>query len=432
MTDSLLVQPVARPVEGDVRVPGSKSITNRALMLAALADGTSHLEGALFSDDTHYMSEALRQLQIPVRADAENELFEVDGQGRVPAQSAELFVGNSGTSARFLTALVALGNGTFRLDGVERMRQRPIRDLLSALQQLGVDARDDLGSGCLPVTVRADGLRGGRCTMRGDASSQFLSALLMAAPLSENGIEITIEGDLFSIPYIEITLRMMQQWGAQVLHEQMRRFHVPGAQKYRAQNYGIEPDASGASYFWAAAALTGGRGRVFGIGENSLQGDAAFVDVLEKMGCAVVRGADFIEVRGPQKLRGVDVDMNAISDTVMTLAAIAPFADAPVNIRNVGHIRHKETDRIHAVVTELRRMGVRVEERADGLTIFPASALQTARVETYDDHRMAMSFAITGLKSPGVTILDPGCVAKTFPDFFERLGKLCGMAQKEK
>jgi 3-phosphoshikimate 1-carboxyvinyltransferase len=432
MTDSLLVQPVARPVEGDVRVPGSKSITNRALMLAALADGTSHLEGALFSDDTHYMSEALRQLQIPVRADAENELFEVDGQGRVPAQSAELFVGNSGTSARFLTALVALGNGTFRLDGVERMRQRPIRDLLSALQQLGVDARDDLGSGCLPVTVRADGLRGGRCTMRGDASSQFLSALLMAAPLSENGIEITIEGDLFSIPYIEITLRMMQQWGAQVLHEQMRRFHVPGAQKYRAQNYGIEPDASGASYFWAAAALTGGRGRVFGIGENSLQGDAAFVDVLEKMGCAVVRGADFIEVRGPQKLRGVDVDMNAISDTVMTLAAIAPFADAPVNIRNVGHIRHKETDRIHAVVTELRRLGVRVEERADGLTIFPASALQTARVETYDDHRMAMSFAITGLKSPGVTILDPGCVAKTFPDFFERLGKLCGMAQKEK
>lgn len=430
MTDSLLIQPVVRPVQGALRVPGSKSITNRALLLAALADGPSRLEGALFSDDTHYMSEALRALGIPVRADAGAELFEVEGAGgRIPATTAELFVGNSGTSARFLTALLALGNGPYRVDGVERMRQRPIGDLLSALQQLGVNARDELGTGCLPVVVESRGLRGGKTTMRADASSQFLSALLMVAPLGETDTEIEIAGELFSKPYIEITLRMMRDWGAQVQHDEMRRFHIPGGQSYRAQNYQIEPDASGASYFWAAAAATGGRVRVEGIGQDTLQGDAAFVDVLAGMGCIVDKGPNYIEVESTSPLRGVDVDMNAISDTVMTLAAIAPFAEGPVSINNVGHIRHKETDRIHAVVTELNRLGVLVEEREDGLTIHPAKQLQPAHIETYDDHRMAMSFAITGLKAPGVTILDPGCVAKTFPDFWQRLDALCANAR---
>ncbi len=430
MTDSLLIQPVTRPVNGNVRVPGSKSITNRALILAALADGISHLEGALFSDDTLYMSESLRSLGIAVEADASAESFEVEGRGgRIPAGTAQLFVGNSGTASRFLTALCALGSGPYCLDGVPRMRARPIRDLLSALQQLGVAARDENGTGCLPVVVESQGWRGGKTTMRGDVSSQFLSALLMVAPLSQNGIEIEIEGELFSKPYIEITLRMMQQWGAVVEHDEMCRFRIPGGQKYRAQTYVIEPDASGASYFWAAAAITGGRVRVEGIGNAALQGDAAFVDVLEQMGCEVERGDDFIEVRGVQQLRGVNVDMNAISDTVMTLAAIAPFADGPVNIHNVAHIRHKETDRIHALVTELRRLGVTVDERPDGLTIHPANQLKPARIETYDDHRMAMSFAITGLRAPGVEILDPGCVAKTFPDFFQRLDKLCANAR---
>ena len=430
MTDSLPIQPVVRPIEEAVRVPGSKSITNRALLLAALANGPSLLPGALFSDDTHYMSESLRRLGIVVQADEANEQFKVEGQGGIlPAQDAELFVGNSGTSARFLTALAALGNGTYHLDGVERMRERPIDDLLSALQQLGAEARDENETGCLPVTVKATGLKGGKVVMRARKSSQPLSALLMVAPLAQSDIEIEIEGELFSQPYIEITLRMMQQWGAHVSHQNMQRFHIPGGQKYRAQNYPIEPDASGASYFWAAAAVTGGRVRVQGIGREALQGDAAFVDVLAQMGCTVEKSDDWIEVRGPKMLAGVDVDMNAISDTVMTLAAIAPFASSPTTISNIGHIRHKETDRIHAVVTELRRLGVRVEEREDGLTIYPQSQLQPAQIETYDDHRMAMSFAITGLKAPGITILDPGCVAKTFPDFWVRLDGLCAKAR---
>ncbi len=430
MTDSLLIKPVLRPIEGLVRVPGSKSITNRALLLAALADGPSRLEGALFSDDTHYMGESLRHLGISVRADAEEELFEVQGQGGIlPSSEAELFVGNSGTSARFLTALLALGQGTFHIDGVPRMRERPIGDLLSALQQMGADARDDNGTDCLPITVRANGLKGGQVVMRAAKSSQPLSALLMVAPLCANDVEIEIEGELFSQPYIEITLRMMQQWGIEVSHENLRHFSIRGGQKYRAQNYNIEPDASGASYFWAAAAVTGGRVRVLGIGKEALQGDAAFVDVLEKMGCAVEKGDDYIEVRGPQQLRGVDVDMNAISDTVMTLAAIAPFADSPTTIRNIGHIRHKETDRIHAIVSELRRLGVQVEEGEDSLTIHPRSQLRAAQIETYEDHRIAMSFAITGLVTPGVEILDPGCVAKTFPDFFARLDALCASAR---
>jgi 3-phosphoshikimate 1-carboxyvinyltransferase len=430
MDDSLPIQPVVQPVEGNVRVPGSKSITNRALLLAALAEGTSRLEGALFSDDTHYMSEALRQLGIPVRADADAELFEVTGAGgQLPADTAELFVGNSGTTARFITALLALGRGPYRLDGVPRMRERPIGELLDVLRQLGVDARDELGTGSLPLEVRSNGWRGGKVTMHAEKSSQPLSGLLMVAPLAENGLEIEVAGELFSQPYIEITTRMMDQWGAALTHENLRHFQIPGGQNYRAQTYRIEPDASGASYFWAAAAVTGGRVRVEGIGQGALQGDAAFVDVLEQMGCAVTRGDDFIEVRGVPHLRGIDVDMNSISDTVMTLAAIAPFADEPVNIRNVAHIRHKETDRIAAVATELRRLGVTVDERADGLTIHPASALQPAHIKTYDDHRMAMSFAITGLRASGVEILDPGCVAKTFPDFFERLDALCAEAR---
>jgi 3-phosphoshikimate 1-carboxyvinyltransferase len=309
------------------------------------------------------------------------------------------------------------------------MRERPIGELLDVLKQLGVEAHDELGTGCLPLEVRSAGWHGGKVTMRAEKSSQPLSGLLMVAPLAENGLEIEIAGELFSQPYIEITTRMMEQWGTTLTHENLRHFQIPGKQSYRAQTYRIEPDASGASYFWAAAAATGGSVRVEGIGQGALQGDAAFVDVLEQMGCAVTRGADFIEVRGVAHLKGVDVDMNGISDTVMTLAAIAPFADGPVNIRNVAHIRHKETDRIAAVVTELRRLGVTVDERADGLTVHPTSVLRPAHIETYDDHRMAMSFAITGLRAPGVQILNPGCVAKTFPDFFQRLDALCAEAR---
>ena len=430
LVSNLLIHPVARPIDATVRVPGSKSITNRALLLAALCEGTSRLEGALFSDDTHYMSEALLRLGVPVRFDQAKEWFEVDGQGGRFRGEAELFLGNAGTAVRFLTAALCLGEGTFNLDGVARMRTRPIGDLLGALRTLG--AKILAANECLPLEIEAGGLKGGRVSIRGDASSQFLSALLLVGPKTRDGLEVSIDGPLCSKPYVEMTLSMLAQWGAQSSHQNLERFHIPGGQSFEAQNpYQIEPDASGASYFFAAAALTGGKVRVKNLGKDALQGDVAFVDILAQMGCVVKKGKHSIEVRGPQDgvLHGGSFDMNAISDTVMTLAAIAPFALEPVEIKNVAHIRGKETDRLSALSTELNRLGVKVEERADGLLIFPAKKLKRAAIKTYDDHRMAMSFAITGLKSPGIEIRDPGCVAKTFPDFFERLEKVAGKAR---
>jgi 3-phosphoshikimate 1-carboxyvinyltransferase len=420
--DVIEIRPVTKPVDADVVPPGSKSYTNRALPIAALARGTSVISGALFSDDTFYMVESLRRLGIPVRADEVSARFTVDGAGgRIPASEASLFIGNSGTSARFLSAMLALGDGAYALDGVERMRQRPIEPLLDALRRLGVDARSMNGTGCPPVVVRSHGLHGGRISMAGDTSSQYFSALMMVAPVTARGIEIDVEGDLVSKPYIDLTVQTMADFGvAARVEDSYRRLVVPGGQHYMAQNYYVEPDASAASYFFALAAASGGRVRVRHLGRGSAQGDVAFLDVLERMGCAVERGADFLEVRGSEQLAGVDVDMNAISDTVPTLAAIAPLATGPVHIRNVEHIRHKETDRISAVVTELRRLGCQVVEQRDGLTV-SGGTLRGGLVRTYDDHRMAMSFAILGTRVPGIRIDDPGCVAKTFPDFFNRL-----------
>ncbi|MBW3636629.1 MAG: 3-phosphoshikimate 1-carboxyvinyltransferase [Armatimonadetes bacterium] len=427
---TLPIHPVSHPIDGLVSVPGSKSITNRALLLAALADGTSRLEGALFSDDTRYMATALIQLGVKVRGDELGAESEIEGcGGAFPTPEAELFLGNAGTATRFLTAALCLGNGTYFVDGIARMRQRPIGDLLGALRTLGADIVSP--NDCVPLEIRAQGLKGGAVTIRGDASSQFLSALLLIAPKTRDGLEITIDGPLFSQPYVEMTLQMLEQWGAASSNENLARFHVAGGQTLRAQTYVIEPDASSASYFFAAAAVTGGRVRIKNLGKDALQGDLAFVDVLEKMGCEVKKTKTFTEVHGPRegKLRGVSVDMNAISDCVMTLAAIAPFADAPVEISNVAHIRGKETDRLAALCRELARLGAKVEEKSDGMTIFPAKKLKRASIKTYDDHRMAMSFAITGLRSPGIEIRDPGCVAKTFPDFFERLDKLCARSR---
>ncbi|HEX8463700.1 MAG TPA: 3-phosphoshikimate 1-carboxyvinyltransferase, partial [Abditibacterium sp.] len=327
------------------------------------------------------------------------------------------------------TAALCLGSGTYFVDGIPRMRQRPIGDLLGALRALGADI--SASNECLPLEIRADGLRGGTVSLRGDVSSQFLSALLLIGPKMRGGLEIHIDGPLFSQPYVEMTLQMLKQWGATSQNEDLARFFVAGEQNLTPRNYVIEPDASSASYFFAAAAVTGGRVRVKNLGKDSAQGDVGFVDVLAQMGCEIKKSKNYLEVSGPPEgaLRGLSVDMNAISDTVMTLAAIAPFADAPVEIRNIGHIRGKETDRISALATELGRLGVKIEEKPDGLTIFPAKKLKRAAIKTYDDHRMAMSFAITALRSPGIEIRDPGCVAKTFPDFFERLEKLCRKAR---
>lgn len=424
--ERLPIRPAERPVDAVVVLPGSKSLTNRALVLAALADGSSTLEGALLSEDSAVMVESLRRLGIPVEVDEGNERFVVHGRGgRVPASRAELFVGNSGTTARFLTALLALGHGEYVLDGVPRMRERPIQPLLDALQQLGVDAISLQGTGCPPIRVRARGLAGGTLRLRGDLSSQYLSALLMVAPCTERGLEIELETPLVSVPYVEMTLAIMAEFGATATHEAFRVFRVPGGQRYRARTYRIEPDASGASYFFALAAATGGRVRVPHLSLNSRQGDVHFVDLLERMGCQVIREPDAITVIGQHPLRGIDADMNAISDTVPTLAALAPLADGPVVIRNVEHIRYKETDRIAAVATELRRLGQVVEEFPDGLAITP-QPVRPAVIETYADHRIAMSFAILGCAVPGIVIADPGCVAKTFPDFFDRLDAALG------
>ena len=424
ISDSLEIRPLARPVDADVTLPGSKSYTNRALILAALADGRSAVSSALFSDDTRYMADCLRRLEIDVDEREAEATFVVEGcGGRIPATHADLFVGNSGTTARFITAMLALGHGTYVVDGVERMRQRPIGPLIDALNHLGVRVESLQHDGCPPLRVSTDGLVGGDVSVDGNTSSQYFSALLMVAPLTRDGMTIRVVGDLVSKPYIDLTSASMRAFGAEFRNDHYRSFTVDSGQSYRAADYVVEPDASAASYFFALAAATGGRVRVLNLGSDSAQGDVHFVDVLEKMGCDVIRSQDWIEVHGPDRLTGVDVDMNAISDTVQTLAAIAPLASSPVTIRNVGHIRHKETDRLTAVATELSRLNVRVDVHEDGLTVYPSS-IKPAWIETYDDHRMAMSFAILGKTMPGIVIKDPGCVSKTFPDFFERLGAI--------
>lgn len=428
--DVLELAPVTRPVIGTAQVPGSKSITNRALLIAALADRESTLTGALFSDDTRYMAAALNMLGIRVMGDEQAESFTVTGcGGEIPADEADLFIGNSGTSMRFLAAAVALGHGAYRLDGIPRMRERPIAPLLDALNQLGVDARSEEGTGCPPIRVVANGLPGGTATLPGDKSSQYFTGLLMAAPYARGGITINVDGELVSRPYIEITIDVMESFGvnAEIHTDTWRTFRVDPGQRYEGRVFHVEPDASNASYFFAAAAITGGEVRVEGLGTHSLQGDLDFVDVLEEMGADIEMNETETVVRGPAGgvLKGGDFDMNEISDTAQTLAAIAPFADGPVTIRGVAHNRIKETDRISAVATELRKLGQEVEEFDDGMTITPRP-ITPADIETYDDHRMAMSFALAATKRGGIEIEDPGCVSKTFPGFFEVLDGAVG------
>jgi 3-phosphoshikimate 1-carboxyvinyltransferase len=424
MADTLEIRP-GGPLRGTIRPPGSKSITNRALVCAALAEGQSLLDGVLDSDDTRAMIEALPRLGIPVEHDRANATVQVVGcGGRLPATKADLFVGNSGTTIRFLTAMLSLGQGTYRLDGTPRMRERPIGDLLDALQKLGADVMSEQASGCPPVIVRGRGLAGGRATVAGDISSQFLSGLLMAAPYAAAAVELVVEGPLVSRPYVEMTRAVMRSFGVTIAVERPCRFTIAAPQHYHARHYAVEPDASAASYFFAAAAITRGEVTVEGLSRDSLQGDVAFCDCLERMGCQIQYEPDEITVAGGP-LRGIDADMNAISDTVQTLAAVALFAEGPTTIGGVAHIRHKETDRIHALAIELRKLGARVEERDDGLKITPGP-LRGAEIDTYDDHRMAMSVALVGLKVPGVVIRDPGCTAKTYPNFFRDLATLSG------
>lgn len=418
--DELTVPSVTGPVEADVTLPGSKSITNRALLIAALAEGTSELRQALYSDDTRYMAAGLRSLGLDVIEDPAAARFLVTGQGgRLPARRADLFVGNSGTTIRFLTAVVALGQGEYRLDGDANMRRRPIAPLLDGLRQLGVDARDEAGTGCPPVVVRASGNPGGTASIPGDISSQYFSALLLAAPYARTETRLNVIGDLVSKPYLDVTQAVMAAFGATFVNHDYQGFTIPAGQHYQARVYDIEPDASAASYFFAAAAVTGGRVRVRHLGQATVQGDLRFVEVLAQMGCSVEMTADWTEVRGSGHLQGIQVNLADLPDTAQTLAAIAPLAEGPVRIDGVGFIRGHETNRIAALITELSRLGVRVEEHAGGLTIWPGP-LRPTLIQTHDDHRMAMSFAILGLRVPGLRLANPGCVSKTFPDFFER------------
>ncbi len=429
MPDSIKIQPAHQPIRATVRPPGSKSITNRALICAALAEGTSTLSGALESEDTRVMIEGLRTLGIPVEVRDEGKTLVVEGcAGKPPAKSADIFVENSGTTIRFLTALVTLAEGNFMLDGIARMRERPIGDLATALEQLGaqVTCLGETSQGerqCPPVQVQANGLAGGVARIRGDISSQYLSGLLMAAPCAKAVVKIEVEGALVSVPYVAMTQAVMQSFGVETkAAKDFLLIEVPNHGSYRASEYAIEPDASAASYFWAVAAVTGGEVTVTGLSRDSLQGDVGFVDCLKQMGCEVRYEADSVTVTG-RKLRGIDVDMNAISDTVQTLSVVALFAEGTTKIRNVPHIRHKETDRIAAVATELRKLGAKVVEHDDGLEITPG-AFVPAAIDTYNDHRMAMSFAIAGLVQAGVLINDPGCTAKTYPRFFEDLSAI--------
>jgi len=407
-------------VNATLTLPGSKSYTHRALMAAALAGGTSVLTNALAAEDTELTAQALAQLGAGI--DWQGTTIRVTGRaGRWLPAARPIYLGNSGTSMRFLTALAALGEGEYLLTGTERLCQRPLGELLAALGQAGVRAVSDRGDGCPPVRVTGS-LTGGRTQLSGGTSSQYLSALLFIGPLAPKGLKIDITGELVSRPYVDLTLEVLGGFGISYYREGYRYFELPGGQSYLPRDYEIEADASSASYFWAAAALTGGRVTITNLSLESSQGDAAFPEVLGRMSCAVESTPAGLTVQGGP-LQGVAVDMAAMPDLVPTLAVLAAFAAGDTVITGVAHLRHKESDRLAAVAAELAKMGIEVRETADGLVI-RGGAPQGALIHTYNDHRIAMSFAVAGLRIPGVAIEDPDCVAKSFPEFWEFFHRL--------
>lgn len=424
MADEIEILPARSRLSASITPPGSKSITNRAMLLAAMAQGRSIIDNSLLSNDTERMATALRALGFDVVVTNSDRRIAVTGSGgAILAKEASLDAGNAGTAMRFLAGFMTLGRGRYRLDGSARMRERPLGSLLDAMRQLGLNVASELGNGCPPVVIDTSmtEFTGGKVTLDASLSSQFASALLMPAPLWRDGLRLRLIGDT-ARPFIEMTLKLMSHWGAQswVAGDWIT---VPGGQRYRAQEFYVEPDASAASYFAAAAATVGGSVTIHGLRKDSVQGDLGFLAILERMGARIEWRADGVEIIGTGELRGVDVAMNDMPDVVPTLAAIAPLASSPTRIRGVGFIRHHESDRIHALAIELRRLGAAVEEFDDGLGIAP-SKLHCESIETYDDHRIAMAFAITGLRVAGVRIKNPGCVAKTYPDFFRDLASV--------
>jgi 3-phosphoshikimate 1-carboxyvinyltransferase len=423
LPDPMPVTPLEGPLDVVVQLPGSKSLTNRALVCAALAEGPSVLEGALEADDTVAMVEGLRSLGVAVEADWPTARLEVTGvAGRPLADAAVVDARLSGTTSRFLLPVAALGEGLRRVDGANRMRERPMAEAIDALRALGAEV-DDVGApGHLPVDLVGGTLAGGEVAVRGDVSSQFLSGLLLAAPAMPTGLVVHVIGPLVSQPYVDMTVAVMAAFGAAVDRPDERTWVVE-PQRYLGTTYVIEPDASAASYAFAAAALLGGSVTVEGLGGSSLQGDVAFVDLLEQMGVTVERGDHRTTVSSTGRLRGIEADLADISDTAQTLAVVAAFAEGPTRVRGIGFIRGKETDRVRAVVTELRRLGIDADEEPDGFVVRPGP-IRPATVHTYDDHRMAMAFALVGLRVSGVQIADPSCVGKTFPGYWAFLDEL--------
>ncbi len=423
-----LTLPGANLAHGTVKLPGSKSISNRTLLLAALAQGTTEIHELLASDDTQRMLEALQTLGVVLTQTAPHQ-WRVEGSaGNLPVKQAKLFLGNAGTAFRPLTAALALSQGDYELSGIARMHERPIGDLVDALNAAGASIEYLQNPGFPPLHIRPAEIHTSQALqVRGDVSSQFLTALLMALPLTGKEVRIEVVGELISKPYIEITLNLMRRFGVEVLRNEWRAFTIPARSTYKSPgSIHVEGDASSASYFLAAGAIGQGPVRVEGVGRDSIQGDVRFIEALELMGAVVTTGDNWIEVSAvPGKLKALDLDCNHIPDAAMTLAILALFADGPSTLRNIASWRVKETDRLTAMATELRKVGAIVEEGSDYLRITPPTALlPNAHIDTYDDHRMAMCFSLVALGGVPVIINDPKCVAKTFPDYFERFSTL--------
>lgn len=416
----LTLTPISR-VAGEVTLPGSKSLSNRALLLSALASGDTQLTNLLRSDDTRRMIDALRLLgtNISLSDDWKECLIEGNGGLFLAERATELFLGNAGTAIRPLTAVLSLINQEFLIDGDEYMRERPIEHLIDALAQLGARAEYLGKPGCPPIKLFGGSVHGGEVSIRGDISSQYLTALLMALPLASKDSHISVIGEQVSKPYLDITLGMLDEYGVKATHENYQSFSIAGNQSFTSPGtYMIEGDASSASYFFGAAAISGGPVRVHGLGKNSVQGDYQFLDTIEQMGASVDRQGTFTDVSAG-KLRGIDVDLNHIPDAAMTIAAMALFAEGKTTIRNIYNWRVKETDRMHAMSEGLRRLGAKVETTDDSITIDPPTAIRAAEIDTYADHRIAMSFSLAALGDAPITINDPDCTKKTFPNYFE-------------
>ena len=420
--NSLTLEPIAK-IDGEINLPGSKSLSNRALLLAALAEGTTKITNLLESDDTRHMLNALKELDIDYTlSEDKTECTIVGNAGPISSDTMrELFLGNAGTAMRPLCAALCLGKGSYILTGEPRMKERPIGHLIDALRQAGAKISYKENEGYPPLQIEADGLVGGEVAIDGAISSQFLTALLMAAPMAESDMTITIIGELVSKPYIDITLHIMEEFGVEVVNDDYKTFTIKGRQTYQSvDTFMVEGDASSASYFLAAAAIKGGTVKVTGIGRNSIQGDVQFVDVLELMGARVEWGETYISVTR-DALRAIDMDFNHIPDAAMTIATTALFCDGTTTLRNIYNWRVKETDRLFAMATELRKVGAEVEEGEDYLKITAPKVLKHASIDTYDDHRMAMCFSLLALDPVSVTINEPECTAKTFPTYFEVL-----------